>query len=228
MKKRAFDQEAQARLTNAVRSLAPSIRKSSDGAALRPAAVQVIDCVLSLNRSYDKFVVPRLNKFQAQNGHVNSIIDLQKRIATCSSPHEFVKNDLDYKDERRANILASVVDWLATISGTGSTESQLTKLESWARTAHPKGHVVLHIHGFGLAGFQYLRMLFGADTTKPDIHICRFVELHIGRRVSPVEALEMLETATSETGVSLRDLDATIWKNGARKATNTACFKTDS
>jgi hypothetical protein len=81
-------------------------------------------------------------------------------------PHEFVKTDLNYKDERRANILAAVVDWLATISGTGSTESQLTKFESWAKTAHPTDHVALHIRGFGLAGFQYLRMLFGAEASR--------------------------------------------------------------
>ena len=27
------------------------------------------------------------------------------------------------------------------------------------------------VRGFGLAGFQYMRMLFGAQTAKPDIHI---------------------------------------------------------
>lgn len=217
VKKPADDEEGQKLLTSAVRSLAPSIQKSSDSAWLRPPAIRVIDCILSLRRSYDKFVVPRLDQFQKQHAQVSSITDLQKLIASFSSPHKFVKTDLNYDHESRANTLAAVVDWLVAICGTGSTESQLANLELWAKNANPEDHVSLHIRGFGLAGFQYLRMLFGANTTKPDIHICNFVKLHVGHPVSPAEALKRLEKAASETGVSLRDLDTAIWESSARR-----------
>jgi hypothetical protein len=103
-----------------------------------------------------------------------------------------------------------------TVSEEGSHEDQLSRLEQWARTARPEGFLALRIPGFALAGFQYLRMLFGANTTKPDIHIIRLVGSQVGHPVSPIQALRMLEDAASEAGISLRDLDTTIWESSAR------------
>jgi hypothetical protein len=59
-------------------------------------------------------------------------------------------------------------------------------------------------------------MLFGADTTKPDVHICRFVRNALNRPVTDVAALEILEQAAPLAGVKLRDLDTTIWETSAR------------
>jgi hypothetical protein len=87
----------------------------------------------------------------------------------------------------------------------------------WARTAHSDDHVALRIQGFALAGFQYLRMLFGANTTKPDIHILNRVESLLGYRPSPIEALRLLEKAAREAGISLRDFDTTTWESSARQ-----------
>ena len=72
------------------------------------------------------------------------------------------------------------------------------------------------IRGFGLAGFQYLRMLFGANTTKPDLHIRRYVGHCIGEPVTDMRALQLLEPAAKEAGISLRDFDTTIWERSAR------------
>jgi hypothetical protein len=76
--------------------------------------------------------------------------------------------------------------------------------------------MVQRIRGFALAGYQYLRMLFGANTTKPDDHICRYVSRCVGRTVSDVEALTLLEGASAISDVRLRDLDTTIWETSAR------------
>jgi hypothetical protein len=59
-------------------------------------------------------------------------------------------------------------------------------------------------------------MLFGANTTKPDTHILRYVANRIGRPVFDIAALQLLEHAAAEAGVSLRDLDTTIWEGSAR------------
>jgi hypothetical protein len=105
------------------------------------------------------------------------------------------------------------------ISGEGPGDTQLENLESWARSATYEGHKALGIRGFGLAGFQYLRMLFGADTTKPDVRIRQWVAEAVGHPVSPVQALLLLEPAAREALVSLRDADATIWEMLARGRT---------
>jgi len=59
-------------------------------------------------------------------------------------------------------------------------------------------------------------MLFGANTTKPDVHICRFVRNTLNRPVTDVATLEILEQATRLAGVRIRDLDTTIWEASAR------------
>jgi hypothetical protein len=59
-------------------------------------------------------------------------------------------------------------------------------------------------------------MLFGANTTKPDIHIQRFVASHVGHRVSDIQVLKLPEDAATKAEVSLRDLDATVWETSAR------------
>jgi hypothetical protein len=206
-----------AKLVAALRLL-PPIRKSTDRAWVREPAVRVIDCVLSLMRRYDSFVVPRLDRFERRHPEVRTVSDLQRLIAGYLSPDRFVTEVLDYRHEERAATLAGVVIWLATISGSGSAAEQLSNLQRWASAAHASDNTALGIRGFGVGGFQYLRMLFGANTTKPDVHICRFVALCVGHPVSDVEALQLLEEAARGTGIILRDLDTTIWEASARRA----------
>ncbi|MGH9497156.1 MAG: hypothetical protein ACRD3B_19325, partial [Candidatus Sulfotelmatobacter sp.] len=179
-------------LVATLRRLAPSLRKSSDRAWVREPAVRVIDCVLSLMRRYDAFVVPRLDEFERRYPDVRTVSDLYRLIASFQCPDRFVIEVLDYRHEDRAETLAGVVNWLVTVSGEGAQIEQISNLGRWASAAHPSDHTTLGIHGFGLGGFQYLRMLFGANTTKPDVHICRFVASSVGHRVSDIEALDLL------------------------------------
>jgi hypothetical protein len=206
------------KLVAALRRMASSVRTSSDRAWRREPALRVLDCVLSLNRRYDSFVVPRLDRFEGEHPRTCSVSDLRDLISTYPSADRFVTQALNYNDEARAATLNAVVDWLVTVSGTASPAEQLANLERWAREARPRDYGLLGISGFGVAGFQYMRMLFGANTTKPDIHICRFVGECVGHRVSDLDALQLLENAALEAGVSLRDLDTTIWEKSARGA----------
>jgi hypothetical protein len=204
------------KLVGELRRLAPSIQPSTDRAWRREPAVRVIDCVLSLNRNYDSFVVPRLDRFEQVHPAIRTVSDLRDLMARYPSPDAFVAEVLNYRHSKRAETLSAVVKWVATVSGHGSSGEQLSNLQRWASEAQPGDHVALRIRGFGLAGFQYLRMLFGANTTKPDIHICRFVVSVLGHNVSDIEALQLLERAAPQAGILLRDLDTTIWERSAR------------
>ena len=215
---RVFAGSDHVQLASFLRKLKPSIRQSSDRAWRRNAALRVMDCVLSLNRRYDSFVVPRLDRFERAQPAIRTVSDLQSLIAGYSSPSSFLSKALDYNDAARALTLIGVVDWLSGLVGGGDYDAQMQKLLNWAANAKPEGHLRLGITGFGLGGFQYLRMLFGANTTKPDIHIQRFVSSCVGRRVSDVQALALLEAAAVEVGIHLRDLDTTIWERSARGA----------
>ncbi|MYI93908.1 hypothetical protein F4083_06235, partial [Candidatus Poribacteria bacterium] len=89
-------------------------------------------------------------------------------------------------------------------------------LKNWAIQAKPEEYQTLNIRGFGIAGFQYLRMLFGADTTKPDVHIIRFISKLLDRNVSAIEALHILEDSSKRLKLSVRDVDTYIWQISAR------------
>src|SRR5262249_52353826 len=147
--------------------------------------------VLSLGRNYDRFLVPRLDVFERMYPEVRTVKQLQALMSQFPSDAEFLTEALNYRDARRAATLRGVVDWLSGIE----------ELEAWAASAKPEDVLSLNIRGFGIAGFQYLRMMFGADTTKPDVHIVRFVETAIGHSCPPARAVALLEKAANELGV---------------------------
>ena len=183
-----------------------------------PPAVKVIDCVLSLNRNYDTFVVPRLKSFINKHPHTQRVVELANLIDSYPTPHAFVKQELTYNHEDRARILQSVVWYVCTIVEKAPIVSEEKVLKQWAIQAKPQHYRTLNIKGFALAGFQYLRMLFGAQTTKPDVYIIRFVSETLNRKVSDVESLLLLEAASERTSLSVRVVDNFIWKRGARQA----------
>jgi len=210
------------KLVSALRELAPSIRPSSDRTWSREPAVRVLDCVLSLNRPHDALIVATLDRFAREHPGIRTVPDLQALMARYQSPSAFVTEVLNYRPGY-AGVLSAIVRWLATVSGGGSYAEQLSNLQRWAAKAAPSDHQKLLIKRFGLAGFQYLRMLFGANTTKAESHIRRFVTTCIGREVSAMEAVNLLEEAALETGISLRDLDTTIWESSARGNSTSYC-----
>jgi hypothetical protein len=195
----------------------PVVARSCDPAWTRVPALRVIDCVLSLRRNYDYFVVPRLNRFESNFPLVSSIQSLRDLIDDFGDPDKFVRETLNYSHTERAIILSQVVTRVLEYASEFTGGTELERLELWATTASPSDFKRNRIRGFALAGFQYLRMLFGANTTKPDIHIRRYVAGAIGREVLDVEALRLLEAASLRANISLRDLDTTIWESSARR-----------
>lgn len=200
--------------------VAHGIPQTAAPVSVRFPAVLVIDCVLSLNRRYDTFVVPRLNTFVERHPEIRQIGELENLMASYPTPHVFVQQELNYNHETRANTLASVVKYVCTIVEEARTlEEEKEVLKQWAIQAEPQDYQILNIRGFAIAGFQYLRKLFGADTTKPDIYIKRFISDILNRNVSDIESLHLLEAASERVGISVRDVDSYIWNRGARSET---------
>ena len=204
------------RLATALRRGFPFAQPSTDRAWTRAPALRVIDCVLSLNRRYDPFVVPRLDQFERVHPEVTSMRALRALIDRYPSPSDFVRDALNYQHDDRARILSAVVDFGLGVTGDRPAESELSRLAEWAQSARSGDYTRLSIPGFALAGFQYLRMLFGANTTKPDKHIRAYVGEAVGRTVSDLEALNLLEAGAKEAGIVLRDADTNIWEARVR------------
>ena len=203
-------------LTAKLEQIAPHVSKRDDQGRSHPPAVQSIDCVLSLKRPYDKFVVPRLKVFMNRHPEIRRVTQLSDLMVGYSTPHEFVVNELKYNHEDRARILQSVVTFVRSVVEQSPTNPEEDTLKHWAKRAEPQDFQTLKIKGFGLSGFQYLRMLFGADTTKPDMHIRGFISDVLNRNVSDFTALVLLEAASERVDLSVRDVDRYIWRSRAR------------
>ncbi|MFM9994233.1 MAG: hypothetical protein ACKVU4_00360 [Phycisphaerales bacterium] len=183
-----------------------------------PPALKIIDCVFSLNRRYDEFVVPRVAAFAERYPEARSAADLVDLIEAAPSPAVFTAEVLRVRDFSRARTLLGVARYAADAGAQceGATEDE--RLGRWARWARPGDFLAVGVPGFGLAGFQYLRMLFGAETAKPDVHVVRYVADAIKHRVTEARALYLLERAAELAGVPLRPLDVAIWEAGAKAA----------
>lgn len=185
---------------------------------LRSPAIKVIDCVLSLRTSYDRVVVPRLKNFRVKHPDTQQVTDLANLMASYPTPYKFIQQELNYNSERKAKMLQQVVKYLCQIAQKTPSIPEEENLKEWAMQANPQECYTLNIKYFAMAGFQYLRILFGADTTKPDVHIIRFVYKILNRNVSDIESLLLLEAASKRLGLSVRAVDSYIWKEGARPA----------
>lgn len=204
------------RLVDILRQQFSIIPPPLDAVWVQSPAVKVIDCVLSLNRPYDRVVLPRVQRFMRNHPEIQTLSQLRTLMARYASPLAFSDTELDYHDQRRAETLLGVIDYLLEVQQEHEGRTEAERLERWAAWARPGDYLAIGVPGFGLAGFQYLRMLFGAQTTKPDVHIIRFVSDAVHRKVTDVQALYLLERAAKRSGLPIRELDIAIWEASAR------------
>ena len=141
-------------------------------------------------------------------------------MASYPMPDVFMIGELDHNSKVKPKMLQEVVKFVRQIVERYPQVPEEEVLKRWAIQARPQECYALNIKYFKLAGFQYLRMLFGADTTKPDIHIKGFISDILNRKVSDVESLFLLEAASKRMGVSVRAVDKYIWNRGARGEQN--------
>ena len=85
-------------------------------------------------------------------------------------------------------------------------------LQRWATKAQFKTDFEGRVRGLGPAVFQWLVMRQGVDTVKPDVHVLRFVEAALGRRVSGEDAVEVVERAAAALAKKAYELDWAIWE----------------
>ena len=183
-------------------------------------ALKVINCVLSLNRHYDEFVVPTLRAFKKRNPAVISLADLDNIMKSKGGAYAFFRSELGYNDSARAQVFDSVLMYLIRVQEHFPASSEPESLHNWAIAVRPadyqqvpylQGIGTRRIKGFAISGWQYLRMLFGADTCKPDRHILAFLRDTIKRNVNPLHAVEVMEITAPMAGLTVREADHRIW-----------------
>ena len=200
-----------------IREIAPDPLPRDNTVLDQSPAVKVINSVLSLRRPYRTVVKPRLDAFQENNPDVIQVSDLVNLMARYDTPYDFLKAELDFGSELKATAIDDVVEKLCGIINASPSVPEEDAIRQWALHANPGGYRVWKITNFGIAGFQWLRVLFGADTVKPDTHILNFLADTLNERFpqtsykKKLEAVGLIEEASAHSEFSARDIDRIIW-----------------
>jgi hypothetical protein len=141
------------------------------------------------------------------------ILAIGKQVLSLTSKTQQQRGD---PATGRNVVSSAVVAYMLNVQQNDQVTSEWECLHTWAGSVSPADYAQVGVKGFGLAGFQYMRMLLGIQTTKPDVHIKRFVSGVIGRPVNSIVALSLLEQAAAQAGLPLREVDGAIWQAGAR------------
>lgn len=174
-------------------------------------SLNLIDCVLSLNRPYLKQVVPRVIRFRQRYPQIRSLTELRQCMETEGGRQDFMERALDYRDLDRARVLSDVCTYFEAIVDNCDASTDVECLASWAASVVPSDYRGVGVKGFGPAGFQYWRMFCGVQTVKPDKYIQEFVAQVLEQKVNPLTSVALLEQASAELGLPLREVDAEIW-----------------
>lgn len=176
------------------------------------------------------------NYFNQVKPSVETFRDEFLRTGRVDSMEALAKIDADEDDltqifgaTRKRRVLIEGADVFANMAG----DDDLQRLQRWARTADPLQYSedpFGRIKGVGLRTFQYLRMVAGIDTVKPDIQVKRFVEsLADATQIRNLDSstdqavLESCQWISSQTGYRMIELDQIAWwyfsEAGERHAT---------
>ena len=209
-------QERITKILTRIREIAPDPLPRDNTVLDQSPAVKVINSVLSLRRPYATVVKPRLDAFQENNPDVIQVSDLVNLMARYDPPYDFLKAELDFRSELKATAIDGVVKQLCGIIDASPSVPEEDAIRQWALQANPGGYRVWNITNFGIAVFQWLRVLFGADTAKPDTHILKFLSDTLNEKFpdsdkKKLEAVELIEEASAHSEFSARDIDRIIW-----------------
>lgn len=172
-------------------------------------ALILIDAVLSINRQYRPFVVPRLEYFKKNFPFVNSLNELKTLIEKYGKTN--FHKVWNYKHEKRVEILSDLVSFFINIKQ--KNEKDIDAMKRWARTVDLSKYKLLPVSGIGFATSQYIRKMLEIDTVKPDVHILKSIKLWGEVSLNEREAVEFIEEVSKKLGLSSTTLDNTIWKH---------------
>jgi hypothetical protein len=84
-------------------------------------------------------------------------------------------------------------------------------LEAWARRSEFRRDFEGRVKGLGRAVYESLAMRAGVDTVKPDVHVRRFAEAAVDRRLNDADLVEVVTRAARSLGLKAVELDRRIW-----------------
>ena len=153
-----------------------------------------MDAVLSINRKYNSFVVPRLQYFMQKYPDVTELANLKQLVQEVG--YDGFHLAWNYRHPARVMVLERLADRYIEHNLENEFADDLQGMRHWARSVAVTDYRHFGVEGIGLATFQYLRMMLGVSTIKPDVHIKKAMEAALGRKAGEIESISLLEEAS--------------------------------
>ena len=161
--------------------------------------------------------------------HVKPEVEAFKRkfidsglVSTVGALAQLPIEDEEFRSVFAANRKRTVAVSIAGVLVDTYGDDGLTTLQEWARNANPYEYErdpVGAVSGLGLATFQYLRMISGVDTVKPDVQVAKFI-----REIAPqldhrtelsaetqADTLKSCEWLSAHSSYRMIELDQIAW-----------------
>ena len=167
----------------------------------------LVDVVLSMNRRYNSFVIPRVVLIKK-----SGIKTFEKILETIDNQgiEGFCKL-WNYKHPERVEILKRLVNKYMQIKKELKITDDLLVLKEWAKQSNIVDYPKFGVKGIGFVTYQYLRLMCGADTTKPDVHLKRAVKEGTGKKLTEVKIVQIVEETAKGLNIKARQLDYALW-----------------
>jgi hypothetical protein len=195
------------RVATAARKLPPAPGAFLEADFVTNILVTVIDFQMNTTA-----VVRALDYFRSERwAEIRTMAELESVVARYEDDQPG-NTDLalylwNYKLWTRAAMLRRLIEFLSSI---GVRDQKA--LAKWAETAEYKADFEGKVKGLGRAVFNSLAMRLGVDTVKPDVHVHRFAEAALGRRLSDSDTVDVVAGAARRLGMKASDLDWAIWE----------------
>jgi len=127
----------------------------------------------------------------------------------------------NYNHIARIETLYQVCNTLKKICTNNSSydgENEIEILRQWAENLDFNNNELNQIKGIGLASIQYLRILLGIDTVKPDIHIKKSINKVYATKINDISTIYFIENVSKKMGINARKIDQFVWELYADKS----------
>lgn len=172
----------------------------------------LIDVVLSINRKYESFVKPRIKLIE--DSDINSF---DKLSAELKKGNKHFTSLWNYNHPQRIELLRNLLQYFMNYKNDNNIKDDLETLKKWGEESSVEKFKDWNIKGIAFTTYQYLRMLCGANTVKPDIHILRIIEIGVGRKLSLKDSVRIIEDISKRMNIKARNLDHAIWLYSSSK-----------
>lgn len=190
-----------------IRSLPLDFTNRPNEFGYRNPVLILADATLSINRNYRNFVVPRIKLLERSN--VSSFEGLIIKIRKIGTDN-FCKL-WSYNHKTRVELLYNLATKFMAIRRDLKSKNDLDTLRQWGKITKAEDYKNFKVPGIGFTTFQYLRMMCGANTVKPDVHISKAILLGTGNRLSAVNKVNLVEQVAASMKMQAQDLDYALW-----------------